>query len=127
MKHADRFFWKPSQWSRACELAEDGKSCEEIAADLSLTPRQVFNKFMNESYVGRYDAPLPTLGGVIAARRPIAQWKQRAEVDHASALADRDRRDALRARQNLTAIFFGDPPPGYSALDQMRKARAQAS
>jgi hypothetical protein len=37
-----------------------------------------------------------------------------------SALEDRDRRYELRARQSLTAAFFGDPPPGRSALDRQR-------
>ena len=36
------------------------------------------------------------------------------------ALADRDRREALRDQQSLTAAFFGDPLPGMSALDQRR-------
>jgi hypothetical protein len=39
------------------------------------------------------------------------------------ALADRDRREALRDQQNLTAAFFGDPLPGLSALD--RRGREQ--
>jgi hypothetical protein len=34
------------------------------------------------------------------------------------ALADRDRREALRDQQSLTAAFFGDPLPGMSALDR---------
>ena len=34
------------------------------------------------------------------------------------ALADRDRREALRDQQSLTAAFFGDPLPGLSALDR---------
>jgi hypothetical protein len=40
------------------------------------------------------------------------------------ALADRDRREALRDQQSLTAPFFGDPLPGMSALDQRRNERA---
>ena len=35
-------------------------------------------------------------------------------------LADRDRGYELRARQSLTAAFFGDPLPGRSALDRRR-------
>jgi hypothetical protein len=41
------------------------------------------------------------------------------------ALADRDRREALRDQQSLTAAFFGDPLPGMSALD--RRGRETAS
>jgi hypothetical protein len=39
------------------------------------------------------------------------------------ALADRDRREALRDQQSLTAAFFGDPLPGLSALDRRRRER----
>lgn len=36
-------------------------------------------------------------------------------------LAERDHRNALRiGRSDITANFFGDPLPGYSALDQRR-------
>jgi hypothetical protein len=37
------------------------------------------------------------------------------------ALADRDRREALRDQQSVTAAFFGDPLPGMSALDRLRR------
>jgi hypothetical protein len=40
-------------------------------------------------------------------------------------LADRDRRYELRAQQSLTAAFFGDPPPGRSALDRRRAKQEQ--
>ena len=36
-------------------------------------------------------------------------------------LAERAARDEARDKRNLTAVFFGDPPPGYSALDQRRR------
>jgi len=37
------------------------------------------------------------------------------------ALAERDRREALRDQQSLTAAFFGDPLPGLSALDRRER------
>jgi hypothetical protein len=37
------------------------------------------------------------------------------------ALADRDRREALRDQQSVTAAFFGDPLPGMSALDRRER------
>jgi hypothetical protein len=37
------------------------------------------------------------------------------------ALAERDRREALRHQQSLTAVFFGDPLPGMSALDRRER------
>ena len=39
------------------------------------------------------------------------------------ALADRDRREALRDQQSVTAAFFGDPLPGMSALDRREPER----
>src|SRR5262245_53164155 len=39
------------------------------------------------------------------------------------ALADRDRREALRDQQSLTAAFFGDPLPGMSAFDRRERER----
>lgn len=43
----------------------------------------------------------------------------------AKATADLERRTAARARQDLTASVFGDPPPGYSALDRRRGTGAR--
>ena len=37
-------------------------------------------------------------------------------------LAERDARHAAADRRNYTQTFFGDPAPGYSALDQARDA-----
>jgi hypothetical protein len=39
------------------------------------------------------------------------------------AIAERDRREALRDQQSLTAAFFGDPLPGMSALDRRLRER----
>lgn len=37
-------------------------------------------------------------------------------------LIDRERRDAARYAQTLTGLTFGDPLPGFSALDQRARA-----
>lgn len=37
-----------------------------------------------------------------------------------AALAERDRRSEAAERRDLTGMFCGDPPPGYSALDRQR-------
>jgi len=49
------------------------------------------------------------------------RWK----VNGASAqtLAERDARKEAEARRSITSFVFGDPPPGYSALDRRREAR----
>ena len=38
------------------------------------------------------------------------------------ALAERERRNEARLRMDLTASAFGDPPPGFSALDRRTTA-----
>ena len=37
------------------------------------------------------------------------------------ALAERDRREALRHQQSITAAFFGDSLPAISALDKRER------
>lgn len=48
--------------------------------------------------------------------------RERGSIVAASAAAERDRRREASFRQDLTASVFGDPPPGFSALDQRRQA-----
>lgn len=44
-------------------------------------------------------------------------------VPSAVALELRDARNAAANRMTPTAAFFGDPPPGYSALDRREAAK----
>lgn len=39
----------------------------------------------------------------------------------ADQIADREARDAAALMRSTTAQFFGDPPPGYSALDRRER------
>lgn len=39
----------------------------------------------------------------------------------ADQIADREARDAAARMRSTTAQFFGDPPPGYSALDRRER------
>jgi hypothetical protein len=84
---------------------------------------------LNEVDRGEPDQFAPTsdivLGGSVSqeiicgTNTPVA--KRGAESAAASAaLEDRDRRYELQMQQSLTAAFFGDPPPGRSALDRRR-------
>jgi hypothetical protein len=51
------------------------------------------------------------------SRGPVA----RQDTEALQALVDARARYAARIRQNPCAILMGDPPPGYSALDQRRQ------
>lgn len=43
------------------------------------------------------------------------------EVAHANAVKEMERRKLAAGQQSLTGAVFGDPPPGYSALDRKRE------
>jgi hypothetical protein len=57
--------------------------------------------------------------GLHVASKPIAERRDEAV---SQAIIEREARKAAEARRSITANFFGDPPPGYSALDQRRQA-----
>lgn len=65
---------------------------------------------------------------VVKARRLAAAGLPARYNNKASqaALIDRERRAELRSGMDLTSTFFGDPPPGYSALDRKRQSQGAA-
>lgn len=91
--------WSAEMWQRAVELHDEGMSYDDIAGELGLTTKQVSIKFTNEHYEHK----------AASERSKIAPR-----------LAERDARLAAADRRSQTAQFFGDPPPGYSALDKKR-------
>jgi hypothetical protein len=54
--------------------------------------------------------------GLSAASKPLAL-----PVEISQAMVEREARKRAEAHRSITASFFGDPPPGYSALDQRRQ------
>lgn len=55
-------------------------------------------------------------------RVPVADIVSAVPTVSTSAEDARARREKAAERRSLTATFFGDPPPGYSALDRKRDA-----
>lgn len=109
-----RVRWTSKMWLRAQEMCRAGMDELEIAIDLGLPQASIRYKFENERFVGRT---------TLMPRRPAAKTSIRIATSpqgrppqHVE--EERERRLAARDRQDLTASFFGDPPPGYSALDQ---------
>lgn len=91
--------WTPELWERAQRLRAEGRSLSVIARECGVTPHQVQWKFQNEDYRHRTAA---------------------ARLSEAAVAVDRERRLAASLRMTLTQSVFGDPPPGYSALDRKR-------
>ncbi|MBN8965846.1 MAG: hypothetical protein J0H89_10815, partial [Rhizobiales bacterium] len=88
--------WTPARWQRAQDMRAAGETTGAIARTLGFTTDQVSRKFYNESQRTAF-----------AARADAIK----------AALDRRDQRLAALERRTITGNFFGDPPPGYSALD----------
>lgn len=80
---------------------------ESIGAALQRTPTAVENRLR------LYGASF----GLNPASKPLER-----PVEVSQAMIERDARKRAEACRSITANFFGDPPPGYSALDQRRQA-----
>src|SRR4051794_9132676 len=102
-----KLVWTHARWSRAKHMRAAGLSNEEIVEAVGLTVRQVGAKFYNQHYVRA--RRVSAAGMVITLRVPDR------------ALAERDGRNEASQTRTLTQIIFGDPPPGYSALDKKRQ------
>lgn len=111
-----RRYWISNEWDRAQRMAEDGASLEQIGAEIGRPFDQVRYKFERERQRSN-----TTLRPHSEGANSLMQAKREATIR--AALDDRDRRTEARDRQNLTAAFFGDPPPGYSALDKQKAAQ----
>jgi len=93
--------WNPLKWQKAQEMREDGCSFEQIGAALGMYAVQIQRKFTNEGY---------------ANKASEAKDKIR------SAMAQRDA--LLAAPRTLTQSLCGDPLPGRSAFDKIRRGEA---
>lgn len=102
---SDYHKWTDAEARLLFELREDeGWEWDRIGRHLGVDPEKCEVKYRNEVYRKRAQH------GEIFQKIPNA------------ALIERERRDRARAFQSLTGIIFGDPPPGYSALDRRRSA-----
>jgi hypothetical protein len=102
--------WTDGRERRAREMLADGANYDDIGDELGVSA-----EYVQEQIEGGRDA-----------NPQSQQGRQRAD---AAALAEREARlaarfardDEGRARGDLTGEHFGDPPPGYSALDRRRR------
>lgn len=104
MRHPRTRVWFGDMWERAEKMLAEGVAHKVIATELGVQPRQLEFKIRNEHGHNKRLSPGPS----------------------PDALRDRELREAAADRRGLTQTFFGDPPPGYSALDQKRQQQAKA-
>lgn len=99
--------WTPEEEDELLSLHDDGFSVQGFAADKRIQVSAVKARLEILLYRRRIAAGRPArVHGVVPAER----------------LADCEARKAAADRRDLTATFFGDPPPGYSALDKRRQS-----
>ena len=109
-------------WPLALEMAKQGKSASEIAQALKRPLKQVNWKFRLEK-VAVARAPQPPI------RKPYRQQTQYVSATvkiSPEQEADRDARYLASMLRTQTQEFFGDPPPGFSALDLNRPREGRA-
>ena len=112
-----RAYWTNEDWAKALSLADGTRSAEEISEAMAgrFTAEQVKDRFQNH---GQYARLRKTY-------EPKAYFAEQAVLQQ-DLLAEREARQAAADRRTFTQVFFGDPPPGYSALDRKRAAEARA-
>jgi hypothetical protein len=113
--------WSQAQSQMAAELWQQ-HFVDLYGDDLKLAPRnaadRVFRRIGIEigremtSVYYRFQNSGPTFGAMQTSPRKLS-----AEV-----IAARLAREDAENRRDLTAAFFKDPPPGYSALDRRKSA-----
>lgn len=122
-----RRYWISNEWDRAQRMAEDGASIQEIGAAVNRPFDQVRYKFERERQRSNTTLRPHSEGANSFTKEELEAMQARRESTIRAALDERDRRTEARHRQNLTAAFFGDPPPGYSALDRKQESSPVAS
>ncbi len=98
---SDYHTWTPAYDERALALYEDDLGYDDIAVELGVTPGAVKARIEKLLYSGKTKAEIKPHGHVAP-----------------ELIAERDARKAAYDRRDQTATFCGDPPKGYSALDQ---------
>jgi hypothetical protein len=105
-RRPDPHTWTAAEIAIVREMDSNGDSTADMADRLGLSFDQVRYALYRARREGRDDdAP-------VSPRAP----------PHA-VLFDRERRIEARERQTLTGQLFGDPAPGFSALDRRSAAR----
>lgn len=98
--------WSEAEWRRAFALARAGETAADIARALDCSRQRVYDAFVARGRGSMLAKPSHHVG----LMQPSAE-----------ALAERDARYAASLKRTPTQEFFGDPPPGFSALDRKRR------
>jgi hypothetical protein len=107
--------WTAEQWTQAQALRAVGHTTKQIADLMGLTRKQVGKKFemKGAARIERDRQRAALYRHINVVNTPGARATPPDEV-----LRERDARMDASYRRSIGAQLMGDPPPGYSALDQ---------
>ena len=119
--------WSPAHRELAAatyaKMMDDSQELQTIWAAIGRqvhrragTVKQYFYNH-NRSFLGECIDRLPSIP---SDRRPVMGGLRLS----AQQIAERDARIAAADRRNYTQIFFGDPPPGHSQLEEYQRRQA---
>jgi hypothetical protein len=97
---APRRPWTPHEMLRARAMRRNGLTFTDIDRALGRSYGAAYNKLVTEP-------------GSQPSGHNVGSIRVADEL-----IAERDRRREAAARRTITQEIFGDPPPGYSALDR---------
>jgi len=118
-----RQLWTPEQDARLLELRRDGQTWAAIGEFLARTEHACKNRHLyitDEAF--RAKKCERNHDRKFIPRHRYRTTKDETEAPPPSLIAARDARS--NAPRSLTAMFFGDPPTGYSALDETMKGNS---
>ena len=115
--------WTDEEWTRAKAMMADGYGYGDIGARIGRTSRAVKAKFQKKNLT-----PAQRNARAEYQRRKRAEDVSRRQIEGLTfvraqkneveqVILERNMRASLAPR-DMTAAFFGDPLPGYSALDK---------
>ena len=107
--------WTEEEDNTLMQLRRDGVTWEDIAERQRRSVKAIRSRYCD------------LRSGRVRLRRPNLHAEPAPNVRlMPEMLADRDARMEASWRRTPTQEFFGDPPPGYSALDKKRQAGARS-
>lgn len=117
--------WSPYEWKRVQTLVARGHSIPSIALMIGRKDYQIRDKIRWENSSAEKREERSAQLRAKRARQALEQQTERVHLEFVKPgkrpgedlLQERQRRADLKPR-DITAAFFGDPLPGYSALDR---------
>lgn len=120
MAGRERRTWTEEKKQRAVALAKAGETNEYIAGIVGMSASAVWK--VTCGCRGRTKPRKKSERIAVSHQNQYVKVSTSAESARAARILARELRDDAALKSgDITPVFFGDPPPGYSALDRRRR------